>query len=48
MRCVCDIGLIYELRIKNRSESDPRSCEATKAVAKEAQKKNQYFVALSR
>ena len=43
MRCVCDIGPIYELRIKNISESDPRSCEATKAVAKKTQKKNLGF-----
>ena len=27
--CAYDIDHIYELRIKNRSESDPRSCEAT-------------------
>ena len=30
---------IYELWIKNWSESDLHSCEATKAVAKKAQKK---------
>ena len=30
---------IYVLRIKNTSESDPRSCEATKGVVKKAQKK---------
>ena len=29
-----DIDLIYALRIKNASERDLRSCEATKAVAK--------------
>ena len=34
-----DINHIYELRIKNRSESDLGSCEATfKAVEKKAQK----------
>ena len=34
------INHIHELRIKNRSESDLRSnCEATKVVAKKAQKK---------
>ena len=38
-----DIHHIYALRIKNRSESDPRSCEATKAVAKKAQKKSSGF-----
>ena len=27
---------MYALWIKNTSESDPRSCEATKAVAKES------------
>ena len=34
------IEIIYELQIKNRSESDLRSCEATtcKAVANKAQK----------
>ena len=30
---------MYALRIENTSETDPRSYEATKAVAKEAQKK---------
>ena len=30
---------MYELQIKNRSESNPRSCEATEAVVKKVQKK---------
>ena len=30
---------MYALWIKNTSESDPRSCEATKAVAKESPEK---------
>ena len=33
--CVC----VYALRIENTSESDPHSSEATKTVAKKAQKK---------
>ena len=41
-RCIYsyDINHIYTLQIKNTSESDPRGYEATKAVAKEAQKKS--------
>ena len=35
-RGVYDINHIYALRIKNTSESDPRSYEATKAVAKKS------------
>ena len=34
----------YALRIENTSESDPRSYEATKAVAKKVQKKINIFI----
>ena len=34
-----DINHIYALRAKNTSESDPRSYEATKTVAKKWQRK---------
>ena len=36
----CTGTCIYELRIKNRSESDLCNSEATKAVAKKVQKQN--------
>ena len=36
---VYDIDHMYALQIENTSESDPHSYEATKAVAKKAQKK---------
>ena len=39
VRCVYDIDHMYALWIENTSESDPHSYEATKAVAKKAQKK---------
>ena len=40
LRCVYDIDNTYALRIKNTSElRNPHSYEATKAVAKKAQKK---------
>ena len=38
VRCVDHIDHIYALQIENTSESDPRSYEATRAVAKKAQK----------
>ena len=34
---VYDIDYIYALKIENASKSDPRSYEATKAVAKKSQ-----------
>ena len=36
---IYDIDHMYALQVENGSESDPRSYEATKAVAKKAQKK---------
>ena len=39
VRCVYDIDHMCALWIENTSESDPHSYEATKAVAKKAQKK---------
>ena len=39
MRCVYDRDHMYALQIKNTSESDPRSFQATKPVVKKAQKK---------
>ena len=38
VRCVYDIDHVYALRIENTSEGDLLSYEATKAVAKKAQK----------
>ena len=35
-----DINHIYELRIKDKIESDLRSCETTSAVAKKAEEIN--------
>ena len=38
LRCVYDLNHMYALWILNTSESNPQSYEATKAVAKKAQK----------
>ena len=45
--CTYDIThtCTYEQRIKNTSESDPRSYEATKAVAKNGKQRKQGFIA---
>ena len=37
--CIYIIYHMFALQMQNTSESDPRSCEATKAVAKKVQKK---------
>ena len=34
--CIYDINHTYKLQMKNRNESDLRSCEAIEAVAKKA------------
>ena len=39
--CAYYIDHIYALPIENTSESNPRSCEATKAVTKKAQKNSE-------